>query len=63
MRTPTSRTLGGGEFSVLLKHCGVSIGIAVLSPGMSDAWNAVDATDQACYQAKREGKNRIRISA
>lgn len=42
---------------------GVSIGIAVLSPDMSDAWNAVDAADQACYQAKREGKNRIRISA
>lgn len=42
---------------------GASIGIAMLDPDANDAWNAVDAADQACYQAKHEGKNRIRISA
>jgi diguanylate cyclase (GGDEF)-like protein/PAS domain S-box-containing protein len=42
---------------------GVSIGIAVLHPDTPDAWHSVDAADQACYLAKREGKNRIRLSA
>ena len=42
---------------------GVSIGIAVLHPDTADAWHSVDAADQACYLAKREDKNRIRLSA
>jgi diguanylate cyclase (GGDEF)-like protein/PAS domain S-box-containing protein len=46
-----------------LGAAGVSIGIAVLRPDTGDAWNTVDAADQACYLAKREGKNRIRLSA
>lgn len=46
-----------------LDTVGVSIGIAVLHSDTLDAWNSVDAADQACYQAKREGKNRIRLSA
>lgn len=42
---------------------GLSIGIAVLPPDATDAWHAVDAADQACYRAKRDGKNCIRQSA
>jgi diguanylate cyclase (GGDEF)-like protein len=42
---------------------GVSIGIAPMEADSMDGWRAVKAADQACYLAKREGKNRVRLSA
>ena len=42
---------------------GVSIGIAALDPDNGDGWRSVTAADQACYLAKRDGKNRVRMSA
>lgn len=42
---------------------GVSIGIAPMEMDSMDGWRAVKAADQACYLAKREGKNRVRLSA
>jgi diguanylate cyclase (GGDEF)-like protein/PAS domain S-box-containing protein len=42
---------------------GVSIGIAPLDGDSGDAWRAVKSADQACYLAKRDGKNRVRLSA
>ena len=42
---------------------GVSIGIAPMNSDSSDGWLAVKAADQACYLAKRDGKNRVRLSA
>ena len=42
---------------------GVSIGIAPLEADSMDGWRAVKGADQACYLAKREGKNRVRLSA
>lgn len=42
---------------------GVSIGIAPLDPDCEDGWRVVKAADKACYQAKREGKNRVQLSA
>lgn len=42
---------------------GLSTGIAALHPDAPDGWLAVEAADSACYLAKREGKNRIRLSA
>ncbi len=41
---------------------GVSIGIAPMEVDSMDGWRAVKAADQACYLAKREGKNRVRLS-
>ena len=42
---------------------GVSIGIAPMDGDSGDAWRAVKSADQACYLAKRDGKNRVRLSA
>jgi diguanylate cyclase (GGDEF)-like protein/PAS domain S-box-containing protein len=42
---------------------GVSIGIAPMEADSGDGWRAVKAADQACYLAKRDGKNRVRLSA
>ena len=42
---------------------GVSIGIAPMGTEDGDGWRAVKAADQACYLAKRDGKNRVHLSA
>lgn len=44
-------------------RAGVSIGIAPLEPDCGDGWRVVKAADQACYLAKREGKNQVCLSA
>jgi diguanylate cyclase len=41
--------------------CTVSIGIASLDKRYNDAYNWLDNADQALYQAKKEGRNRVNI--
>lgn len=42
-------------------HVSVSIGLAQLNDEDDDAWQAVDRADQALYQAKSDGRNRVVI--
>ncbi|EXF46484.1 diguanylate cyclase [Pseudomonas sp. BAY1663] len=40
----------------------LSIGIAEFDPGMDDTLGWLKAADQALYEAKRQGRNRIAIA-
>ena len=42
---------------------GASIGVASLTPGMGNVTEWIAAADRACYEAKREGRGRMRIAA
>jgi diguanylate cyclase (GGDEF)-like protein len=47
----------GTPFSVT-----ASFGVSVSRPDDDDLRRMVDAADQAMYRAKREGRNRVRVS-
>jgi diguanylate cyclase (GGDEF)-like protein/PAS domain S-box-containing protein len=53
----TSLTWGGN-----VRHVGVSIGIAPVGPDSGDARSVLNLADQACYAAKRAGKDRIELA-
>ncbi|MBX2863573.1 MAG: EAL domain-containing protein [Leptolyngbyaceae cyanobacterium MAG.088] len=42
-------------------HIGVSIGLVVLNSDITNVVTAMNAADAACYQAKAQGRNRVRI--
>lgn len=44
-----------------IERCTVSIGIAALDKRYDDAYKWLDNADQALYQAKKEGRNRVNI--
>ncbi|WP_296448589.1 sensor domain-containing diguanylate cyclase [Rhodoferax sp. UBA5149] len=44
----------GGEFSV-----GASIGVAAVTPELTDMASVIHAADSACYEAKNGGRNRV----
>ncbi len=41
---------------------GISIGISIIDADTHDWKHALKLTDQACYSAKRAGKNRVRVA-
>ena len=45
---------GGQVFSV-----GASIGIVEVTPALAELQTVLEAADQACYVAKRSGRNRV----
>ena len=47
----------------LAHHCSASIGGALLGDGAADAADALSAADQAMYQSKKLGRNRVTLSA
>jgi diguanylate cyclase (GGDEF)-like protein len=49
---------GDGEGS----HITVSIGVAVLAPGLNDLTDLLAAADAALYRAKRAGRNLVRLA-
>ncbi|MGV6818127.1 MAG: two-component system response regulator [Thiotrichales bacterium] len=83
--------VGGDEFAILLKHCGMdqarrliqdihnsiktyrffwetrsfelglSIGLVEIHPGALTTVEVMEFADQACYAAKRSGRNQIRV--
>jgi diguanylate cyclase (GGDEF)-like protein len=43
-------------------HITVSIGVCELHPSLKDVESFIDSADQALYQAKADGKNRVRLA-
>ncbi len=44
-------------------RCEVSVGVAGLHPGIKDSLELLSDVDQALYQAKREGRNRVVVKS
>jgi diguanylate cyclase (GGDEF)-like protein len=42
------------------KRCGISVGVAQRSESMADPQSLINAADHNLYQAKREGRGRVK---